>query len=533
MKRKLIFLLLPVLAWSACRKGDPSWDTGIVLPIAHASLSVDNLIADSLVNTNADGSVKLVYSSDFLGINTDSIFAIPDTTIEDYYNLPLQANFVGGQYILNNSPSSTVYNLGSIQLVNAVIGQGKMHVKMQNDVASVIVVRYQIPSATRNGIPFDTTFNVPAAISPTQSYFHYVTINLAGYEIDFTGANGNQVNTITTLFSVQIDPNAAGNIVVNTQDTVAILNTLSGIRPYYLRGYFGNQTEHIGPEESDFAAFSRVHGGQLGLDSLTMSLHLENYVGMDSRITVNSIWSRNTRTAQSVYLTNSIIGSPVNINRAAYSSTWPPVTPSIYDFRFDNANSNMKALVENMPDKFGYDLTLVTNPLGNVSGNNDFLYTDFGIKTRMDVEMPLNFYADQIIIQDTVATDFTGISNPEDILQGRLTLYAQNSFPFSASLQIYLLDAAGQITDSIVASPNAIASGATATSSGYVVSIGFTGSRIEIPLDAAQTQALLGSTRVLVKSVFDTNSAPSYVKIFNTNRLDIQLSADFDYHIGD
>lgn len=533
MKRLLPFILCFGLIWSGCRKGNPSWDTGLVLPIAHASLSIDNLVTDTLVNVNPDGSIRLVYSSDFLGINTDTIFEIPDTTISDFYYLPLPTNLSPGQYVINNSPNSTAYNLGSIQLVYAQLTTGTMIVKMQNDVQAIMLARYQIPSATKNGIPFDTTFAVPAAPNNTQSSFSTVQFDLSGYEINFTGANGSQVNTVTTLFTAQVDPNAAGQVPVTPSDTVGVINTFSHVRPYYIRGYFGNQTLQVGPEESDFAAFAKVHSGQLGLDSLTMSLRLENFVGMDSRLTINNIWSRNTRTGQSVYLTNSVVGSPININRASYSNTWPPVIPSTYNFLFNNGNSNVRALVENMPDKLGYDLTLITNPLGNVSGNNDFFYSDFGINTQLDVELPLNFYADQILIADTVETVFTGIENKEDILKGTLTLYAQNSFPFSAALQIYMLDINGQITDSIVAYPNAILSGITTTVSSYTVATGFTSSRIDMPLDEEQTQALLNSSRVVMKVIFDTNSAPAYVKIYNTNRLDLQLSADFDYHIGD
>lgn len=533
LKRLIPFLLSLGLIWSGCRKGDPSWDTGIVLPVAHASLSIDNLVADSLVNTNADGSIRLVYSSNFLGIDTDTLFEIPDTSIANYYFLPIPATLNPSQPIITNAPSSTTYGLGAIQLVFAQIERGTMNITMQNDVQSIMVVHYRIPSATKNGIPFDTTFNVAAAPDNTHSVFQTLVIDLAGYDIVMTGQNGNQVNTVSTLFSAIVDPNASQTVAVNPSDTVGVINTFSGVRPSYIRGYFGNQTMDVGPEESDFAAFSRVHAGQLGLDSLSMSLHLENYIGMDSRLTINNIWSRNTRTGQSVYLTNSLLGSPININRAMYTNTWPPVSPSVYDFHFNNGNSNVKALVENMPDKLGYDLRLVTNPLGNVSGNNDFFYTDFGINTRLDVEMPLNFYADHILVADTVETDFSGITNKEDILKGTLTLYAQNSFPFSADLQIYLLDANGLISDSIVASPNSIASGITTVSSGYTISAGFTSSQIRIPLNETQTQALLSSTRVVMKVILDTNSAPQYVKIFNTNRLDLQLSADFDYHIGD
>lgn len=160
-----------------------------------------------------------------------------------------------------------------------------------------------------------------------------------------------------------------------------------------------------------------------------MSVGITNYLGVDSRLTFNGIWSRNTNTNQTVQLNNSLIGNPININRGVLTSSWLPVIPSTYNFTFDNSNSNAKALIENLPHKLGFDVTLVTNPLGNVSGNNDFFFSDYGIEATLDVEMPLNLFADQLVITDTVIPNFSSITFKENILKGKLTLIAANSFP--------------------------------------------------------------------------------------------------------
>jgi hypothetical protein len=532
LKNGLTALSFTLILAVSCKRGSPDWDTGLVVPIAHGSFTIGNMVPDSLLQTNADGTIKLVYSSTFPGLSTDSIFNIPDTTIAYTYTSPFNFNFNPGQYITPTTPSQTTYALGDLELVFGILTTGMVNVQIQNDLPGRIEVRYTIPSATLNGIPFDTTFFVDPAFDASHGRFVSFSFNLAGYSLDFTGTNYDRINTLSTLFTARIDPNASNSVTATPTDTVAAFNTLTNIHPFYIRGYFGNSTEHVGPDESDFSAFTKVISGNLGLDSLTMTMRLDNYVGMDARLTINNIWSRNSRNNQSVYLNNSQIGTPININRGTLTNTWPPVNPSSYQFQFNNANSNAKALVENMPDKLGYDLTLVTNPLGNVSGNNDFLFTDFGINAYFDVEAPLSFYADTILFADTVSIDFSNISGKEDIGGGAINIYAQNSFPFSSSLQIYMIDANGQIIDSIVSQPNVISAGLTTVASGYTISTGFTSSHLEIPLTYAQTQSLFLSTRLLIKAGFDTNSAPDYVRIYDTNRLDIQLSANFDYHIG-
>lgn len=188
-------------------------------------------------------------------------------------------------------------------------------------------------------------------------------------------------------------------------------------------------------------------------------------------------------------------------------------------------------MFELMPDFLGYDFSLWTNPLGNVSGNNDFLYTRFGINAYIDVDMPVNFFADQIVLVDTIATDFN-VANAEDIRTANLTLFAGNGFPFDADVQLLLLDENNNVTTSLVATPGIIASAPLAQAGGYFFANGATQSVLHIPLDEAQTDAFLHSTRVLFRAVFDTNTNPNYVKIFTTNKLDFNLTADFEYRVN-
>lgn len=534
--KKLLTLLLAgslFLSFQSCRKDATSWDTGIVIPLAHASLSIDNLLVDSLSTTNADGSVRIVYSTKFLGLDMDTLFNIPDTTVRNVYTFPVPIyNVIAPFNVAPGTPNQTTFGAGDAQLVFGLLSEGHMLVRLQNDIRRRIIVRYQIPGATLNSIPFDTSITVPAAPDSLHGYIMNVAIDLSDYSVDFTGANNDRVNTLTTTFSAEIDPTELVPTTIYPSDTVAAVNTISGIKPFYIRGYFGNETIEIGPEETGFSLFQRVQSGSIGLDSLTMSIDIDNYIGMDSRLTINNIWSRRSLTNQTVYLNNPVIGTPININRGVYSSTWGEVIPSSYNFTFDNSNSNAKALVENMPDQLGYDVTLVTNPLGNVSGNNDFLYAAHTIDATLNVEMPLSLFADQLVIADTILPDFSSFSNHDDILKGTLTLTAANSFPFDAVIDIYFIDASSTVTGSVVAPANLISSGPVSLVNGYYVSQGFSNSVLTIPLNETQTQALFRSTKIVFVSRFDTNSNPAFAKIYGSNRLDLNLSADFDYRMG-
>lgn len=516
----------------SCRRDDPSWDLDLTAPIAYGEVTIADLINDSILVAGSDGSLRVSYHDTVPGLTADSLFNIPDTTLDTAYFLPFGSlTLAPNGDIVPNAVTQTQYDLAPVQLVYGVLERGKAKMHMTNDIQKRLLVTYTLQSATLNSVPASFSYIVPAAPSASQQGELDAELDLAGYELDFTGSNGDRVNTIVTVISIKIDPSESGNVTVFPADSVGFEITFEDIRPSYVRGYFGSETVRFGPEETGIGFFSRVQSGQLGLDSLTMKFTLENYAGIDARFTVNNLWSRRSAIGQSVYLNHSLIGTPVNINRAAYSFSYPPSIPSVYEWTFNNANSNIVEMFELMPDFLGYDFSLWTNPLGNVSGNNDFLYTRFGINAYIDVDMPVNFFADQIVLVDTIATDFN-VANAEDIRTGNLTLFAGNGFPFDADVQLLLLDENNNVFSSLIATPGIIASAPLAQSGGYFFANGATQSVLHIPLDEAQTDAFLHSTRVLFRAVFDTNTNPNYVKIFTTNKLDFNLTADFEYRVN-
>jgi hypothetical protein len=533
-KYKSLFIGLSIAAVFvfSCKREELSWDLDLTVPVAYGTFGIDDLITDSLITENADGSLRIVYHSSVPGIDDDSLFAIPDTTLLYNYSLPFGTTTVyEGTFLTPTTPSQTAYGLAPIQLVYGTLEKGKMKVHLKNDIQKRVIVTYSITSATLNGNPLQVIDTLPPAPSPTVGSVTDLEVNLAGYELNFTGIAGDRVNTLTTLFTAQIDPTDIGAQVLTPPDSVSAEIQIEGLRPSYIRGYFGSELTHVGPDESYISFFSKVQSGSLGLDSLRMKFTVENYAGVDLRFTVNNLWSRSQRTGQTLYLNHPIIGTITNINRAAYSYSYPPSIPQINSWTFDNSNSNIVDMMEIMPEFLGYDFSIYTNPLGNVSGNNDFLYTQFGINASFDIDLPVNFYADNIVLVDTVDVDFSGVET-NTVQNGILTVYANNGFPFDAGFQIYMLSETNSIIDSLVAPPGTVYSAPLATSGGYFFANGSTNSIVKIPMNEAQTSSLLTSTKLLIRPRFHTGTAPSFVKIFSTNRISLNITADFEYRIN-
>jgi hypothetical protein len=419
--------------------------------------------------------------------------------------------------------------LGDIQIVNASIKSGSLQIEARNDISEPVDIYYQLPYATLNGIPFDTLITLPAAIDATTGSTTSVTINLAGYAIDFRGINANSYNTIVSQSTIQFNSSVTGLTLITPADSVSLFVTLVDLVPQYAKGYFGNPTLNIGPEESFTDVFAQIAGGSFGLEALKLELEIENYIGVDGRMQINRFWSRNSGTGQIVDLTAPLIGQTVNFSRAVSLNNAPPSSPSVNTFLLDNTNSNIRTLIENQPDFIGYELDVEINPLGNVSGNNDFYFTDRGMNAQLHIVMPLSFHADQLLLIDTLDLNFSTIENPEAIGSGVITIYADNSFPIAGSIQLYMLNDNGTVLDSLVVQPNQIPAGVTAVQNNALMSTGTVKTTLSIPLQDEKAQQLIACKRLLVKAKFDTGSNPIYVRLRSTDKLDINITADFNY----
>ena len=88
-KGLLFLLILFTLTYSSCKREEllPTWETDIVAPIVYTSLSIDDLITDSLVQENTDSSLTIVYQQPLCSLAIDSLLEIPDTSDNYVANL--------------------------------------------------------------------------------------------------------------------------------------------------------------------------------------------------------------------------------------------------------------------------------------------------------------------------------------------------------------------------------------------------------------------------------------------------------------
>lgn len=496
-----------------------SWDTEILTPLINATFDVTNLLPDSILHENPDSSLEIVYKKGIYNFDIGTLFVIPDTNLHAFYSIPFNFSLNPGQVIPFPSTSETVYQLPGIELKTFTVKSGKVIFKVKSRVREITNFVYSIPCATLGGVPFSVQIDVPARIGNTPGSYKG-EFDLSGYTINLTGPNGSKVNDIYTTLKVAINPAAIDTVLVTPYDSLIIDNSFSDIIPRYAKGYLGQNTIEIPATQTDLDFFNRI-GGNVKLETVKFDLSLENYIGVDARATLKSLKAINTNTNKTVTLTTS--SSSVNINRA--SENGGIVTPSHAYFPLTTSNSNIKDLIENLPNKMEYQLKVTMNPLGNISGSNDFIYTDKLLNGFLEMRVPLSFIANNLTLTNTLNFNISSGDN-RNIKNGVLTLYADNGFPFDATVQLYTLNDNGAITDSLTGGNSTIFQ-APVDSQLKVTAKRLT--KLTFPVNEGKMALLYNTKKVMFKAKFNTSSQPNYIKIYDNYTLDIKLTGDFNY----
>lgn len=523
LKTILIFLLSASLF--SCRKefGSASWDIDVSAPLINSSLTINNLLADSLLQQEADSSLTLVYNNCLYSFSVDSLVNVPDTIKNLIYTIPLTADAHPGDQILSTTDNKHL-DLGSAVVTKIIIKSGFINLDIKNTIEEKILCKYTIPCAQKNGDILELTDLVPAATGSIPGYFS-TSVDISGYEFDLTGPNGNSANILTSVIQAWIDPN--GDTVTISNDSFDVLATFDELVIEYAKGFFGTQIIESGIKTSDFDLFKKITDGTLSLEDLHLVLSVTNGFGVDASLLIHEIKSVNSHTGNTIALNSSIINSLINISRAQETyNTQMPVNSTHYNFNLDN--SNFKQLIENLPDKIEYSLDVTTDPLGNVSSGNDFVYNGYGFNANLDLEIPLSVIATNLTLTDTMDFNLdapTGFS----VNSGILTLIADNGFPFSAASQIYLLDENNFITDSLMTLNNTILS---APLNAQDIAIGKEETKIKIPVSGNRLDHLYDAKKIILVVKFNTAHQGHYIKIYSNYAIDMLLTGDFNMTVN-
>lgn len=526
---KYIFFVFCVLIAASCKKENqrPQWDIGVLGPMVKGSLTINNLVNDTLLKTNTDRSLSLVYERSLYSLNIDSLVTIPDTNIVNSFSYTFPIRLTAG-FPFKDTTSEIKLSVSNVQLRYAIIKSGQTVITATNKLPTKVFFSYIIPKATLNGNPYTLSTSVAAA-DINGSKTTTSVVDLSGYHLDLSGQTGSKVNSLAYKILAYTD-SAGQAVTVTANDTfLLIYNTLKSIKPSYVKGYLGQSTINVSTDSSSINLFKSIKSGTLDLEAANVNLSIENDIGVDAQVTINSLASINSGRSSTVSLVSSRLNTALNINRASSTGTndAPGYIPSFYTLQFDNSNSNFKMLIDNLPDLFTFGLKIETNPLGNVSGDNDFAFADHLINASLRLEVPFNFSANQLILSDTADFTLSGDSILTNIGAGSLLFNVDNGFPFSFTIKLVTLDMQNNLSDVLLSNANA----ATPPLDVNLYAVGKQRSQFVIPLDEARVERLRNAKKMIVTAAITTAAGLQHVKIYSNYSINYKLIGDVTYHV--
>lgn len=521
----LVALALTALLSAGCRKEKPQWDIDVLVPLARTTLTVRDLVADSLLEADAQGNLTLVYRGMLFSVGLDTLLQAPDTSFSYKYALPFPGplNFPPGVSILNQADVQR-FDLADVQLRELRLREGSLRLDMVNMVASAINGRMELPGAQLADGPALLTATAPAG-SPAQPGTSSATRSLAGARFDLRGPQGNSVNTVQTLVSAQLDPDGQGAWATD-QDSLLLNVRYLGLVPQYARGYFGQRTQRFGPDSSRLGLFDAFVAGALDLEAATLLLRIENGFGADLRMRLRQLKAVNARTGESVDLEHALLQGPLNITRATGNES--TYAPSVHTRVIGMGNSNIDRFLECLPDRVAYDLDLELNPLGDISNGNDFVHYGSQLKADVDLEVPLRVGMDGLTLQSITAVSLPGKPQGHALRSGVLRLFVENGFPLQARMELATVDGSGAVL-TVIPVQGEVASAALGANGEAVQR---TSSALAAIVDAGTLQELYDGARLRIRAALTTVPPGQRARILDRYAMDVQVTLAANYMVN-
>jgi hypothetical protein len=311
--RVLIFFFTVITLFSTCKLDrEPEWNTQILLPVINTSLDIGDLVDDSIISTNADSSLILVYRYVFNSLSLDTMLKIPDTTLQKTVTLK---SIKLGKRVINQK-----ITLGEIARKNGMmlpqgfsvpippisnINAGAVDLDATDLFESVDVLEGEMTAEIKNELPIELTdviFALRNKISNTliiQDTIQNVAPKeniLRNYSLDGKTFEG---NLSAELINISSPGSGSSTVKIDTNDALNITVTVDIGQVSRARAIFPSQNliDHHDDVEYNLNGpelkFMRVKSGKLKVivastlqdtGYVTYSIDAATYKGVDPLI---------------------------------------------------------------------------------------------------------------------------------------------------------------------------------------------------------------------------------------------------------
>ncbi|MEM6261194.1 MAG: hypothetical protein AAGI38_01705 [Bacteroidota bacterium] len=416
-------------------------------------------------------------------------------------------------------------DFADVQLTKMRVRSGRIEARSISTIEDTLQFTYSLPSAERNGeIPtVSLKLNPATGGQPTEQVQE---ADLAGFNLDLT-LGGTTFNTLEQAYKVDLV--FSGNVVnIDLEDSVTVFFGLLDIEPTYVEGFFGKTPfTFTGEEALDF--FDQLEIDRLDLADPQVNIVFANSIGVDVNGTLKSLKGVNSETGKSVNLTGTqLLAGPLRMLGPTLPDTTGLVNTTL---SFNRENSNVKQFINNLPDKFIYDLEVLANFNGQPGVFNNFATNESEFNAFFNVEIPLTGYVEGLRFEDTTEINFDpgDLDDLDRLNSGLLRLLLENEFPLQLVSTAIVYDEDWNVIDTLV-TDELIPAAEVSPSTG----------RVEVPVNVTVDKNF---TADLLREIIDfgkylklsyqvdTQPQGSHVSVYSDYRVVAKMVGQFDFRV--
>ncbi|HSY61773.1 MAG TPA: hypothetical protein VK796_07845, partial [Cytophaga sp.] len=254
---------------------------------------------------------------------------------------------------------------------------------------------------------------------------------------------------------------------------------------------------------------------------------ITNSIGAGSSVKIDQLIAQSKITGNT-NITGSIINTNIPILYPSLAEVGQSKATTI---QLDKTNSNVQTVFNPAPNKIIYQMSGTINPSG-VSTN--FATDSSYVKVRGEVEIPMEGKVTKFVLLDTIDNisypNITVGGKTVTILSAGFNVTMSNGFPMNTSIQMYFLDDANVILDSLFESPHFIPSAAI-DAAGKVTTP--TDILIREVYNEARYSKITTSKKAVLYAFFSTsNNGTVPVKIYSSYKIKSNIGIDVKANVS-
>lgn len=502
-------------------------------PLIDAELSMKDIVDPNKkqlnVTEDADGFYTFIYYqelytqliTDLLKITDLAIAQTVSLTTAEVASLP-----TAGTITHSFTKSVTLATTHGEKLKTINVKSGTLPLTISSTFKHNVQVTVTFPYIKKNALALTKTIdlNYVGGNTPVVST---TPIDLAGYTIDCS-ENNTKVNTITYTASLKVTYKSGSPIT--TAQKIDVTTGVSDVAYAYINGYIGQYAFTIPKDSVAIDIFDNAYIGSVYFTDPKVRAIITNSVGAESTVKIDELTAE-SNIAGITNITGSIINTNIPILYPSLAEVGQSKSTTI---QLDKTNSNVQTIFNPAPNKIIYKMSGAINP----GGESDNFATDSSyVRVRGEVEIPMEGRVTKFVLLDTIEN----ISFPDieinganvSVLRANFNVSLTNGFPMKTTIQMYFMDDANVILDSLFKTPGIIPS-ASIDAVGKVTTP--TSMFLQEIFDEARYNRITMSTKAVLYASFSTPTTPNNVsvpvKIYSSYKIKSNIGVDVKANVS-